>query len=69
MFLMRTIGPVSADLPRLAREALYSIDPNQPADQFRTRRGAPAVHRSAAPDNGTDRAVRGTGGGHHGGRA
>jgi putative ABC transport system permease protein len=36
MFLMRTIGPVSADLPRLAREALYSIDPNQPADQFRT---------------------------------
>jgi predicted permease len=36
MFLMRTIGPVSADLPWLAREALYSIDPNQPADQFRT---------------------------------
>ena len=34
--LMRTIGPVSAELPRQAREALYSIDPNQPADQFRT---------------------------------
>jgi putative ABC transport system permease protein len=36
MFLMRTVGPVGPDLPRLAREALYSIDPNQPADQFRT---------------------------------
>jgi putative ABC transport system permease protein len=36
LFLMRTTGPVSADLPRQAREALYSIDPNQPADQFRT---------------------------------
>jgi putative ABC transport system permease protein len=36
MFLVRTIGPVSSDLPRLMREALYSIDPNQPADQVRT---------------------------------
>jgi putative ABC transport system permease protein len=36
MFLMRTAGPVSAGLPRQAREAIYSIDPNQPADQFRT---------------------------------
>lgn len=36
MFLMRTIGPVGPDLPRQAREALYSIDPAQPADQFRT---------------------------------
>jgi putative ABC transport system permease protein len=36
MFLLRTIGPVSPDLPRQARDAIYSIDPNQPADQFRT---------------------------------
>jgi putative ABC transport system permease protein len=36
MFLIRTVGPISADLPRKAREALYSIDANQPADQFRT---------------------------------
>lgn len=36
MFLVRTSGPVGADLPRQMREALYSIDPNQPADQFRT---------------------------------
>lgn len=36
MFLVRTIGPVGSDLPRQMREALYSIDPNQPADQFRT---------------------------------
>ena len=36
LFLMRTVGPISQDLPRQAREALYSIDPNQPADQFRT---------------------------------
>ncbi|HVH56107.1 MAG TPA: ABC transporter permease, partial [Vicinamibacterales bacterium] len=36
LFLMRTIGPISPDLPRKAREALYSIDANQPADQFRT---------------------------------
>jgi putative ABC transport system permease protein len=36
LFLMRTIGPISPDLPRMAREALYSIDANQPADQFRT---------------------------------
>jgi putative ABC transport system permease protein len=36
LFQMRTAGPVSADLPRQAREALYSIDPDQPADQFRT---------------------------------
>jgi predicted permease len=36
MFLMRTVGPVPPDLPRQARDALYSIDPAQPADQFRT---------------------------------
>lgn len=36
MFLMRTVGAPSPDLPRLMREAIYSIDPNQPADQFRT---------------------------------
>lgn len=36
MFLVRTSGRVSADLPRQMREALYSIDVNQPADQFRT---------------------------------
>jgi putative ABC transport system permease protein len=36
LFLMRTIGPISPELPRKAREALYSIDANQPADQFRT---------------------------------
>jgi putative ABC transport system permease protein len=36
MFLMRTVGPVPAGLARQAREAIYSIDPNQPADQFRT---------------------------------
>jgi putative ABC transport system permease protein len=36
MFLMRTAGGVSSGLPRQAREAIYSIDPNQPADQFRT---------------------------------
>jgi putative ABC transport system permease protein len=36
MFLVRTIGPVNPELPRLLREALYSIDPAQPADQFRT---------------------------------
>jgi predicted permease len=36
LFLMRTVGRISPDLPRQAREALYSIDPNQPADQFRT---------------------------------
>jgi putative ABC transport system permease protein len=36
LFLVRTIGPIGAELPRQMREALYSIDPNQPADQFRT---------------------------------
>jgi putative ABC transport system permease protein len=36
MYLMRTAGAVSGSLPGQAREALYSIDPNQPADQFRT---------------------------------
>jgi predicted permease len=36
MFLIKTLGPVPADMPRQARAALYSIDPNQPADQFRT---------------------------------
>jgi predicted permease len=36
MFLMRTAGPVGAGLAGQAREALYSVDPNQPADQFRT---------------------------------
>jgi predicted permease len=36
MYLMRTSGDVPAGLPKLAREAVYSIDPNQPADQFRT---------------------------------
>ncbi len=36
MYLMRTAGHVSGSLPGQAREALYSIDPNQPADQFRT---------------------------------
>jgi predicted permease len=36
MYLMRTAGPVSPSLAGQAREALYSVDPNQPADQFRT---------------------------------
>jgi putative ABC transport system permease protein len=36
MYLMRTNGSVSDSLGRQAREALYSVDPNQPADQFRT---------------------------------
>jgi putative ABC transport system permease protein len=36
MYLMRTAGSVSGGLSRQAREALYSVDPNQPADQFRT---------------------------------
>ena len=36
MFLIRTAGPLSADLPRQARQAVYAIDPDQPADQFRT---------------------------------
>ena len=36
MYLMRTNGSVSDSLSRQAREALYSVDPNQPADQFRT---------------------------------
>jgi putative ABC transport system permease protein len=36
MFLMRTAGPVGAGLAGQAREVLYSVDPNQPADQFRT---------------------------------
>jgi len=36
MFLMRTVGSVPPNLPRQARDALYSIDPAQPADQFRT---------------------------------
>ena len=36
MYLLRTEGGVSGALPGQAREALYSIDPNQPADQFRT---------------------------------
>ena len=36
MYLMRTSGNVSESLGRQAREALYSVDPNQPADQFRT---------------------------------
>ena len=30
MFLLRTVGAPGPDLPRLAREAVYSIDPNQP---------------------------------------
>jgi predicted permease len=36
MYLMRASGRVSESLGRQAREALYSVDPNQPADQFRT---------------------------------
>jgi putative ABC transport system permease protein len=36
MFLMRTNGAANESLGRQAREALYSVDPNQPADQFRT---------------------------------
>jgi predicted permease len=36
MILVRTTAPVAADLPRQMRDALYAIDPNQPADQFRT---------------------------------
>jgi putative ABC transport system permease protein len=36
MYLMRTSGTVSESLGRQSREALYSVDPNQPADQFRT---------------------------------
>jgi ABC-type antimicrobial peptide transport system permease subunit len=36
LFLVRTVGPIGPDLPRAMREAVYSIDPNQPADQFRT---------------------------------
>jgi predicted permease len=36
MYLMRTSGSVNESLGRQAREALYSVDPNQPADQFRT---------------------------------
>ena len=36
MFLLRTNGAANESLGRQAREALYSVDPNQPADQFRT---------------------------------
>ena len=36
MYLMRTSGAAGESLARQAREALYSVDPNQPADQFRT---------------------------------
>jgi predicted permease len=36
LFLVRTVGAIGPDLPRAMREAVYSIDPNQPADQFRT---------------------------------
>ena len=36
MYLMRTSGSAGESLGRQAREALYSVDPNQPADQFRT---------------------------------
>ncbi len=36
MYLVRTIAAPGPDLPRTMREALYAIDPNQPADQFRT---------------------------------
>jgi predicted permease len=36
LYLMRTAGPMSGTLAKQAREKLYSVDPNQPADQFRT---------------------------------
>ena len=36
MFLLRTSGAANESLGRQAREALYAVDPNQPADQFRT---------------------------------
>ncbi|MGH9370800.1 MAG: FtsX-like permease family protein, partial [Vicinamibacterales bacterium] len=36
MFLMRAGGAATAGLERLAKEAVYSVDPNQPVDQLRT---------------------------------
>jgi predicted permease len=36
MFLIRAGGEVTTGLERQAKEAVYSVDPNQPVDQFRT---------------------------------